>query len=82
MLVRKTCTGEGIWEERETYLEESISTRLAGNPSRHLTQCATWPALLRAGNRTPSNAPVPTDIDPGDGDDMKKNKKFMGLPFG
>lgn len=64
--------GKGSWVEG-TYLEASISTRLAGNPSRHLTQCATWPALLRAGSGILSpDTPVPTDVDPGDGDDIKK----------
>jgi hypothetical protein len=34
-----------------------------------------WPVLLRAGNRTPSDtAVVPTDIDPGEGSDIGKQK--------
>ena len=37
------------------YLEASISTRLAGSPSRHRLQSATWLALLSAG-REPSAA--------------------------
>ena len=73
---------EGKWV-KETYLEASISTRLAGNPSRHLTQCATWPALLRAGNRVLSDTPnVPIDVDPGDGSDIERiQDNIMGLPF-
>ena len=71
--------GDGKWE-KETYLEASISTRLAGNPSRHLTQCATWPALLRAGNRVLSDTPnAPIDVDPGDGSEIEKIQDDYGL---
>lgn len=60
--------------DRDTDLEASISTRLAGSPSRHLTQCAAWPALLRAGNRGSSDTDAPvatTDVDSSSGGDMK-----------
>jgi hypothetical protein len=52
-----------VCERGQRYLEASISTKLAGKPSTHLTQCATWPVLLRAGNRIsePSSDPAGED---------------------
>ena len=41
--------GAGIATKFVAHLEASISTRLAGSPSKHLLQCATWPVLLSAG---------------------------------
>jgi len=73
--------------KREHYLEASISTKLAGNPARHLTQCATWPALLRAGNRIsePPSDPAGDDDDEGGAiitvnlEDKTQRKDIYGL---
>lgn len=40
--------GCSVLSER-AHLDESISTKLLGNPARHLLQCATCPFLFNAG---------------------------------